>query len=55
MFDSNLFVEGLSHMHPVVLSRVVAVNGLRETAAHIDQIVERYCRDTPLGNGDAGT
>lgn len=52
---TNQFAKGLNHMHPVVLCRVVAVDGLCETATHIDQIVERYCWDATICNGDVGT
>ncbi len=53
-FVYYLFVEGVNHMHPVVLCRVVAEYGLGETTAHIDQVVEGHCCDTTLGDGDVG-
>lgn len=53
-FICYLFVEGVNHMDPVVLSGVVAEYGLGETTAHIDQVVEGHRGDTALGDGDVG-
>lgn len=52
---SYLFAEGVNYMHPVVLCGVIAVNGLGETTAHIDQVVEGHGCDAALGNGDVGS
>lgn len=41
-------------MYPVVLCWVVAVDGLGEAAAHVDQIVEGHGCDAALGDGDVG-
>lgn len=52
--SAHQFVKGVDHMHPVVLQRVVAEYGLGETAAHIDQVIERHGCDATLGDGDVG-
>lgn len=41
-------------MYPVVLYWVVAEYGLGQTTAHVDQVVEGYCCDATLGDGDVG-
>ena len=42
-------------MHPVVLHRVIAEDGLGEPPGHIDQVVEGHGRDAALGDGDVGS
>lgn len=49
-----LFVEGVDHVHPVVLRGVVAEYGLGETTGHVDQVVEGHRCDAALGDGDVG-
>lgn len=41
-------------MHPVVLYGVIAEDGLGQTAAHVDQIVEGNGGDATPGDGDVG-
>lgn len=47
-----LSAEGVAHMHPVVLWRIVAVDGLGETTAYVDKVIERNGRDIGFGEGN---
>lgn len=47
-----LSAEGVAHMHPVVLWRIVAVDGLGETTAYVDEVIERNGRDIGFGEGN---
>lgn len=49
-----LFAEGVHHVHPVVLGGVVAVDGFRQTARHVDEVVEGHGGDAALSDGDVG-
>lgn len=51
---SYLFVKGVNHVHPVVLYGVVAEDGLGQTAAHVDQVIEGNGSDATPGDGDVG-
>lgn len=41
-------------MHPVVLCRVVAIDGFGQASGHINEVVEGDGSDAALGDGDAG-
>lgn len=48
------FAEGVNDMHPVILSGVIAEDGLGQTATHVDNVVQRDSRDTALSNWYVG-
>ncbi len=47
-----LSAEGVAHVHPVVLWRIVAVDGLGEATAYVDEVIERNGRDIGFGEGN---
>lgn len=49
-----LLAEGVDHMHPVILTGVIAENGLGEAPRHVDEVVEGHGSDAASGYGDVG-